>query len=367
MKKVVIISPVHVSNDIRVFKKEAQSLLDYGFYVRAIVKSYADDSPIKKDDCICLNYNTRLKRFLLIPFIIYLALKEKADYYHLHNPDTIIVGFFLFLFGKKVIYDTHENFSKKIMIRKWLPKYIRSFVATAIHSSEIICSKLFYHFIVTQESQIIDFKDASVIGNAPIYKKYKITNKSIPSEVQPIKLVFIGGMSIERGLINMHQLFLSIKKKKHVTLTLIGPFLDDEAKLYFEENMIDIKDIILIPLLPQVEAFEIVEKSHFGLILFDDVADYSDICPNKIFEYMMLKTPFIASAFPNWKKYFNKEVGLFIDENSNIDNVANELIELLDNKIKYSLMCEYCYQFIKEEYNWDLVERPRLEKIYKEL
>lgn len=170
MRKICFLAPVHIYDDIRIFYKEASSLRDSGYDVTIIARANGefniDGIKIKG-----ISYKNRTERFCLIPKVLKFALKEDADVYHIHNPETIVIGIILKLFNKKVIYDCHENFIDKVESREWIPTYIKKFCKIAIYILEKIAGKIFDAIIVTQK----DVKDrisekAHIIENPPILK-----------------------------------------------------------------------------------------------------------------------------------------------------------------------------------------------------
>lgn len=82
------------------------------------------------------------------------ALLQKAEIYHLHNPDTLPIIILLRIFGKKVIYDIHEDFSKKILIKNWIPKLLRRPLAFFVSKSESLISTIATASIATQQDVI---------------------------------------------------------------------------------------------------------------------------------------------------------------------------------------------------------------------
>lgn len=365
-RKVTVISPVHEVNDIRVYKKEALSLCNAGYQVSIIAKESAQKIDINPDiNVIELSYKNRLFRFLNIPRIIFLALKENADIYHIHNPDTLPVGFFLKFFRKKVVYDTHENFYKKIHVRAWIPKPIRTMIASFIFHSEVIGSKFFNATILTQEEQLKDYTRSHLIGNAPIANVMQRSTQKRSLPVDKIKLVFIGGISIDRGLMHMIKLCQEMNDKTPTELYLIGPAINAMTQFELSDIVNQYDNIFYKGSIAQESAFEIAKNCDYGLIIFDDVADYSDISPNKLFEYMMLGTPFVATSFPKWVDFLKKEeAGFFVLPNKIDSSFANELIQFRSDLSRYSKMVDSGIDFINNTYNWNIVDEPKLLDLY---
>ena len=49
----------------------------------------------------------------------------KADIYHIHDPELLLIALKLKKRNKKVIYDAHEDLPRQILTKHWIPKIIR--------------------------------------------------------------------------------------------------------------------------------------------------------------------------------------------------------------------------------------------------
>ena len=369
MVKVCIVSPVHDSTDIRIFKKQVVSLHKLGYKISAICKT--DSAGLSKTlgiEVIPLNYTTRLTRFFSLPRIIYLALKEKSDIYHIHNPDTLPVGLALKFFGKRVIYDTHENFRKKILLRDWIPKPIRSFTANSVFYGEKLLSIFFNATIVTQKEQCHDYAKSYLIGNSPIYSVRHNVERNKRSAATSIRLVYLGGISEDRGLSNMLNLCFRMNDIYPTELYLIGPTINALTKCELVKQISQYENVFYKGVLGQDAAFDFVCNCDFGLILLDDVADYKDTSPNKLFEYMMLGTPFIASNFPNWEDTLKCCTGgIFINPSKITSDFSKLIIDSRNDINHYNNLSKSGEDFIKNYYNWAATDEPKLVYLYKKI
>ena len=127
---VCIVAPVHIWDDVRVYQKQAVSLVENGYKV--VLLARVGKSRVAKGVCITRVwswYSSRFLRFVSLPLVFLQAMRSKADIYHLHNPDTLPIAFMLRVCGKKVIYDVHEDFGLRVLMRDWIPKLLRNTVA----------------------------------------------------------------------------------------------------------------------------------------------------------------------------------------------------------------------------------------------
>lgn len=363
--KVCIIAPVHNYSDIRVFQKEAKTLRDEGYDIVLFAKHDKDEVidgvKVKK-----VTYRNRMQRFLKLPSIFKVANKLNADIYHLHNPDTLLIGFWLKKANKVVIYDTHEDFSQKILIKKWLPKIFRKPIAKFVSKLENKAGTKFNSVIVTEE-QVKNriSNEAIIIGNPPIIKGRLISDsykESKKVEKDDLKAIYVGGISKGRGILQMINSIEKLNDKLPIKLWLIGPFFNDE--LYKEcLSLTGWQYVEYLGKLPQEQAFAHMIKADVGLATLLDVGGHSNTDPNKIYEYQVFGLPYVASNFPKWVDRFSTaNSGIFVDPIKE-DEIVDSLYEILTNDKLYEHMSRNGKKFT-EDNSWDK-EKQKLIEIYK--
>src|SRR5512137_2848416 len=110
MAQVCILSSVHIALDNRVFYREARSLQRVGYSVTLIAVHPRDEI---KDGVhiVALPRVRRWQRPLLWWRLLRLALASRADIYHFHDPELLLVTPWLrLLTGRPVVYDVHESY-----------------------------------------------------------------------------------------------------------------------------------------------------------------------------------------------------------------------------------------------------------------
>jgi glycosyltransferase involved in cell wall biosynthesis len=369
-KKICIVAPVHIYNDIRVFQKQAISLATHNYDV--VLFARCTEDKIEHGIHIrALSTYTRKKRFLTLPYLLYQLIQVNADVYHLHNPDTLPLGYFLKMLGKKVIYDTHENFKELILYKTWIPKLLRKPLAHIVYVGERLASFLFNAMIVTQKRQRnIYGKNCLIIENAPIVQSDLLENvkkysKTISLEPNTLRLIYPGLITRERGALTLLKLLEVMNEKQKVRLWLLGPFGDptllEEMKQRSGWHYVD-----YLGHCDALTTFAHIQKADLGLILFHPVADNMFISPNKLFEYMAFSTPFVASDFPTWRSYLNNtNVGIWTNP-LNVQEVCCKILNATKDPKKLADFAERGYQFVKQEYNWD-IEKEKLLNLYQTL
>lgn len=371
--KICIVAPVHLYSDIRVFQKQARSLSDMGHEViqfsrtpnnKIIVEQGVTIQPVK--------YKSRLSRFLKLIPLFFRVLQEKPDIVHLHNPDMIPFIFGFKVFGIKVIYDTHEDFSKKILLRGWIPIVLRKPIALIVDNLEKLGSWIADATIVTQSAQVGKFSNCFCIGNAPLFKEYQssslVNATRVPQgSAQTLTLSYLGGISQDRGLEFMLEILREFNLRMSTRLILIGNSINDDS-LTRAQSREEWKYVDYHGPLAQDQAFALVQQSDFGLVTLLDVADYSETSPNKIYEYMMLGVPFIATKFPNWFHQLDSvQAGVFCNTEKLELSLIEEVIKIKKNQQNHQKMAKNGQKFIKNEFNWAVSELPTLRSCYDSL
>ena len=281
------------------------------------------------------NPESRLSRFLLLPFVGIQALLQKADIYHLHNPDTLPAVVLLRIFRKKVVYDTHEDFSRRILVRQWIPKILRRPLAYLVSGFESFAARIATASIATQKN-VVDRLGANalLLGNPPrvnedLYATVSKHAQEIDGQECQVRAVYIGRISQVRGLFEMVDALEIVNEAARVRLWLIGPA--DDVDLDAARRRPGWQYVDYVPSVPQEVAYAYVERADVGLVVIHDVADHGETDPNKLYEYLMFGKPFIASAFDGWRsKLADIDAGWFVEPGS-AGEIANVLLEISEN------------------------------------
>jgi len=367
MKKICILAPVHIYDDIRVFRKEAKTLAQNGYDVTLFARINKDKT-LEGIKIRSVEYKNRLERFLKLPFLFLKAIKTNADLYHIHNPDTLLIGFLLKIFGKIVVYDTHEDFEKKLLIRDWIPKLLKKPIAKLISFFEMLAGILFDKVIITQEELEERISNTIIIENAPIIddefiRKVFVNSQNIVTENDILRLIYIGSISENRGLFRMLKIVKSLNKEVETKLWLIGPqnMYVDKAKKMDSWDFVD-----YLGRLPQEKAFSYLIKSDFGMITLLNKGDFFQTNPNKIFEYMTFGIPFIATDFKKWvNKLDDINAGLFVNVDKT-DSISDLVLKVYNDKKTYHTMSDNGKNYIFNKYNWN-IEQKKLLNLYSKL
>lgn len=369
-KNVCIFAPVHIHTDVRVYQKEAKALASAGYDVTLIARKETVEEADRIRVIGVPRYKNRIQRFLFQPLMLREILQTKAPIVHLHNPDTLLLGFLLKLMGKKVIYDTHEDFTQRILMREWIPKLLRSGVAQAVSCLEALAGRIFDASIATQEDVAKRLGEKSiVIENAPISKGALIDKAYEHSrslhKTNVFRVIYVGTIGRSRGLSQMVDAMEHVNQIVPARLWLIGP-VHDQADFEKVKHRDGWKHVDYLGFLPQEMAFAHIIRSDAGLITIMDVGDHAKTSPNKIFEYQRFGIPFIASDFPEWRrKVGHVGSGVFVNQNNPYE-IAQVLTYFCDNPHVAKAMGQKGMDYTMNEYNWER-ESAKLLGLYQAL
>ncbi|GAB6183586.1 glycosyltransferase family 4 protein [Thermodesulfovibrio hydrogeniphilus] len=365
--KVCILTTVHSPFDTRIFHKEAKTLAQAGYDV-TLIAQHEKDVVVDGVKIIALpKLRNRLARIFGLTWRAFcLALRQRADIYHFHDPELIPVGLLLRLLGKRVIYDVHENVPKQILHKEWIPSPLRWLVAKVAQFVEAVAGKIL-NAVVAATPQIAKHFPAAktvVVQNFPILDELLPPNP-MPYTSRPLKVAYVGGITAIRGVREMVQAMALLPNSLSAKLVLVGTF----SPLTLEEV------VRRLPGWERVEFLGWQDRSgvakvlgdvRVGLVVFGPVPNNVEGWPAKLFEYMSTGLPVIASNFPLWKEIVEgNQCGITVDP-LDPKAIAQAIEYLLTNPEEAQKMGENGRRAVKEKYNWDL-EAAKLLSLYKEL
>jgi len=367
---VCILTTVHQVFDVRIFYKQAKTLVQAGYKV-TLIAQHDKDEIVDGVRIVALPKpkNRFIRIFVLIWRVFYLALSQKADVYHFHDPELIIVGIILRILGKKVIYDIHEDISKQILSKYWIPNFLKKFISFYVKKIEIFSVSKFSKIICTTPFISDNFKFSNkinIVQNYPIAKVNKLSSLK-PYNLRDNQIVYIGDITKIRGI---YDILKSIEisnefKKKNYKLVLVGRFspesiLDDLKKMTLWErvNYLGWKS-------PE-DVNTVLNNGKIGMLIFHPVPNHIESQPNKLYEYMLAGLPVVASNFPYWESIIKKyQCGILVNPLLPED-IASGIDWLIKNPDEAEKMGIRGRKAILKEYNWEN-ESKKLLNIYKKL
>ena len=362
MRKVIHLTSVHPVFDVRIFHKEVKTLVKAGYDV-TLIAQHNKEEVVDGIRIVSLpKPRNRFERMTKVVWRLFrLALKEKADVYHFHDPELIPVGLVLRLFGKKVIYDVHEDVPQQILTKDWIGNpIVRKIISLFFKEFENL-SCVFFNGIVAATPDIAKkFPSQKIITlrNFPILELIDKTKPININKEKPI-IIYAGGLTKIRGIKEIIQAMEFVGNRAE--LWLLGKWESEEFKKECE-SLKGWRYTKYLGVKPLEEVYTYMKKANIGISILYPVKNYVTSLPVKAFEYMACSLPMVMSNFPYWKEIFGK-CSLFANP-YDPKEIAERILYLLNNPNKAKELGNNGRRLVEEKYSWE-AEQKRLLDIYE--
>jgi len=365
--KVCILTSVHIPFDGRVFHKEAVSLAKAGYDV-ALIARHDKEEVVSGVRVVPLPQpKNRLQRMTKVMWRLYrLAVREDADVYHFHDPELMIVGLLLKLRGRKVIWDVHEHYPNSILDKYYISRSLRRLVSRSFDLFERAVVRFFDYVIYTTPFVGARYETMKVrsgrIENYPIIKLSGTFEKH-PQE----KIIYLGGMSKIRGLVEVIEAFAEVvTTHPQWRLCLVGSCspASFETELKNLVRTLNIEaNVQFVSWVPYEQKEALSSQASMGVITYLPYSNNTSCLPNKLFDYMLVGLPVIASNFPLYREVVEgSHCGLIVDP-SKPQEIAAAMAYLIEHPAEARQMGENGRKAVLEKYNWEK-ESDKLLRIY---
>ena len=316
-RKVCILTTVHPPFDTRIFHKQAKTLVREGYDV-TLIAQHDGNTVVEGVRVIGLpRPRNRLSRIFGLTWRAFrLALCQRADIYHFHDPELLLIGVLLKLFTRaKVIYDVHEDVPQQILTKHWIPAWLRRPLSRGVFNVlEKFLARVMDAIVVATEGIAEKFQKMNpiVVHNYPALGM--LPNSSpVPREGGEKVLVYVGGISKLRGAVEMVRALEYLAYFDNLWLDLIGKFEPPK----FEQELRALPGYERVRFWGWMEPENVythLTKADIGLVCLYPEPRYVIAWPVKLFEYMAAGLPVVASNFPLWKEIVEgNECGLTVD------------------------------------------------------
>jgi len=365
---IAVITTVHDPNDTRIYHRQIASLVKHGFNIIYCCKEIPK-TELGVKIILLQQFGNKILRILLSPlgaFFTALKLKE-AQVFHLHDPELIITGLLLKLFGKKVVFDLHEDVPSQILTKNWIAPFLRRFVSRLYSRLESFSLKWF-DLVITVTQPIVDRLKANGIQKISMVRNFPIKNELVSSEWKAMATrnydaVDLGEASVPRGLKIMVEAVLESEK---IQSLLIMGRLNPEDFLQNYKTHKNFSRINYVGTKNRKEVAQLLNDSKIGIVPLPGNPNNLVGYPTKLFEYMSCSLPVIASDLPLIKEINDvAHCALLYSSESSLE-LKKRLDELIDDADLLDELGKNGRLAIDSVYSWE-AEEKQLFELYESL
>lgn len=353
--KVCHVTSAHDSDDFRIFTNECCALAKAGYdtYIVAQGESRIDngvniigvgDKPTSRKE--------RMTRFARK--IVDVSLALDCDIYHLHDPELMQFIPKYSRKGKKVIFDSHEDYKYLMLAKAWIPKGLRG-VASFLYSifEWYVCKKLdgyiaCYHW--TKDRVQKWCSNTQLVFNFPEWKEPCSKENLNPDRAM---FCYAGGINPQWLHENAIKAIANVSESRYLIAGNLSGEYGDTLRQMEEWKYVDYIGRIKYQELPEV----MYSQSVAGMALLDYIPQcrghIGNLSNTKLFEYMVNGLPVICTDFDLWKEIIDKyKCGICVNPH-NIEEITEAIKWISEHKLEAIEMGLRGNQAIKEEYNWN--------------
>ena len=367
--KVCLLSSVHPSLDVRIFQKEARSLVEAGYEVTVV--AIADFQERVIDDVRLLGLpqpSSRALRPLNWYRILRIALRERADIYHFHDPELLlVVPIIKALISKPIIYDVHENYPEDILTKEWIPRGLRRAVSAIFRFFENSMVRFVDGVVVVNEHLSQRFQRKSRVVMVANYSRPEQFAGQVPAGPGPGAkpyFVYTGRISDDRGIYECIQAAMSLGDDSVALVCAgrVGHVSNQKLRTLLDGSQ-SIPSFQFLGLLPFEDVPPLLKGAVAGLLCFQPTPNNLLGTPNKLFEYMSAGIPVIASDFPYVREVVSQaDCGLLVKPHSPSE-IAKAMSQLLADPEDAKRRGRNGLRAARKRYNWQ-IEKQKLLSLY---
>lgn len=358
--RIVHLTSAHPPLDGRIYNKECRSLARVGYDV-LLLGNFDLTAVVGGVKVHGMGANQgRLQRFTTkLVRTVREAIRADADLYHIHDPDLLIIGLILRAAGRRVVYDIHEDLPTKILIKLYLPKYVRKPLQWIVERVEGVLAGCMSGLVAATPALKDRFlrvhKKVVTVNNFPILEEF-VRTEVVEWESRGGSVTYYGGISEARGIWEMIAAIDLLPQRRNITLELAGWF-------YVKELLNDLsatpqwRHVRWHGELKRGELTPLLRRSFAGLVILHPEKTFIASQPTKLFEYMAAGIPVIASDFPLWRTFVQEaDCGILVDP-LNPQAIAEAIEYLAMNPREAEAMGHRGRKAVERSFNWANEER----------
>lgn len=376
--KVCIISTAHAPSDTRIFHRQAKTLAGAGYDV--VLLAADQERPPEGSDIRVVGlprWSNRLKRMTLHVWrALLLAYRERADLYHLHDPELLIAGLILQRLTKRpVIYDVHENYPKFILSKAWIPRFLRRPFSRLMSTVEPAFAGRLSAVITVTNALKERFERVNprtiTVHNFPRIKPPGRPEAPLVTGAKGLSgtIIYAGNMTENTGYETMLRTAAILRERKiPAGILLLGriKLANPHPSLERLREELEQAGVLVRDYVPHDQVHSYLASSDIGWVPLQITPDNVLAMPTKLFEYMMAGLCVVASDFGLLSQIVrDNDCGMLVPPGDAEAN-AEAICYLLDHPEERLRMGQNARNGAVSRYNW-APEADKLLRLYADL
>ena len=293
--------------------------------------------------------------FNVIKIIIKLKKQNKKyDYVYITSPPIFLA--FPAIIAKKLFK------TKMILgIRDLWPKTVEDL---GVFKNKVIFS-LAYYF----EKKVLHFADKIII-NSPGFKDYIVKKgisekdiyllcNGVTHEELNIKrcrnnnnekiIIYTGNVGLAQDIKILVDVANKLKEHKNIKFKIIGfgvEYNEVQEKVKLEE----LSNIEFLDILPRKEALQNIKNADIAFLNLKDKEVFETVIPGKVIDYLSMGTPIVAGVKGVASNIIRESGGGVVCSQHDSDEIANTILELLNDNHKLKNLSDNGIKYIKENF-----------------
>jgi len=369
--RLAVLTTVHRWGDPRVFERNACAAVQCGLEVHAFVP-VTGDPPLpqwgRQGEFHLHNLpmsQGRLGRmWLALRVGKYVSKDGEFDAIHFHDPELIPAMIWLSLRHPRVriLYDVHEELPLEVFSKSYIPRPLRPLASGFARLLWSMAARRFHAFAPATEAIAAHWppERTRVVHN---YPRSMFNRPRNGLEVNPNRIAFVGALTQIHGVEEVLQSVSRLRQEyPQVRLELYGRVLDASLKPAVDRSVREGWGQH-IPWLEPAELVTRLSGAGVGLVPYRPLPDHLNALPTKIFEYMALGIPILASDFPLWRRIIQEQnVGLCSPPT--VEGITQGLRLMLSDPARLQAWSVRAQETYQQRYRWE-VEAENLRSLYR--
>jgi len=354
--KICHLSPVQ-GRDERVFRREALPASEFGIR-ETIIGPHGERGRIEGIEFVPLaQKRNRALRILLASKGVVPALRQRADIYHVHSPEHIVTGLILkFLFRKRVIYDSREDFPAMMLNKTYLPSRLRRWAKNLVFQAERSAALCFDGFVTADPGSL---RPHAKSGSSKKLVFYNLPNlrffPDLDGQTKRFDLVYRGGLSERAGtFVLLDAVHLLMTEGLPVRLLIFGYTDTGTVRHKIKEHirMLQIEDLVTLGgVIPHTQMAATLAQARVAVCPLRRIPKFLNNLPVKVFESWACGLPVIATDLPPIRPFFSRSQEGLLVRPGDPRSLARAIRTLLDRPDEIERIGKEARQMTLTRYN----------------